>query len=160
MLGFSLVLYYSATNTTKRVAETVANKLSADIAESHPALPYTATDLKWHDENSRTTIEQHNSRVAIKDDLPDMSNYRNIVIGHPIWWAIPLRIISTVIDNLDLNGKNLALFATSGGTNYDRAKSLIERTIKDNNYDVNVNRGEVLNSSSQVDKWINSLNLA
>ena len=92
--------------------------------------------------------------------MPDISNYRNIVIGHPIWWAIPPRIISTVIHNLDLNGKNLALFTTSGGTNYDRAKSLIERTIKDNNYDVNVNRGEVLNSSSQVDKWINSLNLA
>ncbi len=129
----TLVLYYSATNTTKLVAETVANKLNADIAEIHPAQSYTAADLNWHDENSRTTIEQHqhNSRVAIKDDLPDISNYRSIVIGHPIWWAIPPRIISTVIDHLDLNGKNLALFATSGGTNYDRAQSLIERTIKE-----------------------------
>ncbi len=94
----TLVLYYSATNTTKKIAEQVAQKLNADIVEIHPAQPYTAADLNWHDESSRTTVEQHehNSRVDIKDDLPDITNYDNIVIGHPIWWAIPPRMISTV----------------------------------------------------------------
>lgn len=41
------------------------------------------------------------------------------MIGYPIWWAIPPRMIVDLIDKLDLNNKNLALFATSGGTNYD-----------------------------------------
>ena len=63
----TLVLYYSATNTTKNIAEQVAQKLNADIAEIHAAQPYTAADLNWHDSKSRTSIEQHqhDSRVAV-----------------------------------------------------------------------------------------------
>lgn len=155
-----LVLYYSATNTTKKIAEQIAQKLGADIAEIHAAQPYTAADLDWHDSSSRTSIEQHehNSRVEIKDDLPDISNYDNIVIGHPIWWAIPPRMINSVIDHLDLNGKNLGLFATSGGTNYDRSQSFVERAIKENNYDTKVNQGAVLNGANQINAWIDALN--
>ncbi|MEY8293483.1 flavodoxin [Limosilactobacillus caviae] len=158
----TLVLYYSATNTTKKIAEKVAQKLDADIAEIHAAQPYTVADLDWHDSTSRTSIEQHdhNSRVAVKEDFPDISGYDNIVIGHPIWWAIPPRMIADLIDKLDLNGKNLALFATSGGTNYDRSQSFIERAIKENNYDTKVNQGAVLNNAGQIDSWVDNLSLA
>ena len=130
------------------------------MAEIHPSKSYTAADLDWHDEKSRITVEQHehNRRVDIKNDLPDITNYDNIVIGHPIWLAIPSRMISTVIDHLDLNGKNLALFATFGGTNYDRSQSYVERTIDENGYDTKVNQGAILNDSRQIDGWINSLN--
>lgn len=156
----TLVLYYSATNTTKKIAKKVAQKLNADIVEIHAAQPYTAADLDWHDPTSRTSIEQHqhNSRVAVKDDLPDITAYDNIVIGHPIWWAIPPRMIADLVDKLDLNGKNLAMFATSGGTNYDRSQSFIERTVKENNYDTHVNQGAVLNNAGQIDAWVDNLN--
>ena len=156
----TLVLYYSATNTTKNIAEQVAQKLNADSAEFHAAQPYTAADLNWHDSKSRTSIEQHqhDSRVAVKDDLPDIQSYDNIVIGHPIWWAIPPRMIADVIDKLDLNGKNLAMFATSGGTSYDRSQSFIERSVRENNYDTQVNQGAILNSPRQIDAWIDRLN--
>ena len=157
----TLVLYYSATGTTKAVAEKIAQQLDADLTEIHPAQAYTDADLNWHDPQSRTSIEQHQhaSRVEIKDDLPDISQYDNILIGHPIWWAIPPRFIATTIDHLDLNGKHLATFATSGGTNYDRSQSNVERTVKENGYDVVLNQGAVLNSS-QVNTWLNQLNLA
>lgn len=157
----TLVLYYSATGTTKAIAEKIAHQLDADLAEIHPAQPYTDADLNWHDPQSRTSIEQHQhaSRVEIKDDLPDISQYDNILIGHPIWWAIPPRFIATTIDHLDLNGKHLATFATSGGTNYDRSQSNVERTVKENGYDLVLNQGAVLNSS-QVNAWLAQLNLA
>lgn len=156
----TLVLYYSATNTTKNIAEQVAQKLNADIAEIHAAQPYTAADLNWHDSKSRTSIEQHqhDSRVAVKDDLSDIQDYDNIVIGHPIWWTIPPRMIADVIDKLDLNGKNLAMFATSGGSTYDRSQSFIERSVRENNYDTQVNQGAILNSPRQIDAWIDRLN--
>ena len=154
----TLVLYYSATNTTKEIAKKVAQKLNADIVEIHAAQPYTAADLDWHDSTSRTSIEQHqhNSRVAVKDDLPDIKAYDNIVIGHPIWWAIPPRMIADLVDKLDLNGKNLAMFATSGGTNYDRSQTFVERTVRENNYDTHVNPGAVLNNAEQIDAWVNN----
>lgn len=156
----TLVLYYSATNTTKRVAEQIAQKLNADLREIHPAQPYSSADLNWNDPQSRTSIEQHqhDTRVAIKDDLPDISGYENIVVGHPIWWGIPPRMITTVIDHLNLNGKKLALFATSGGSSYQRSQSNIERALRENNYDVQVNPGAVLNNDAQIDQWLKKLN--
>lgn len=96
--------------------------------------------------------------MEVKDDLPNITGYDNIVIGHPIWWAIPPRMIADLIDKLDLNGKNLAMFATSGGTNYDRSQNFVERTVKENNYDTHVNQGAVLNSAGQIDAWIGKLN--
>ena len=110
--------------------------------------PYTSADLDWHDPQSRTSIEQHqrNSRVEINDDLPNISNYDNVIIGHPIWWGIPPRLITTVIDKLDLNDKNLASFATSGGSGYERSQSNIERTLRENTYNATINQGAVLNS--------------
>ncbi len=156
----TLVLYYSATDTTKNVAQVIANILNADIAEIHAKQPYTSADLDWHDPQSRTSIEQHqhNSRVEINDDLPDISNYDNVIIGHPIWWGIPPRLITTVIDKLDLNGKNLASFATSGGSGYERSQSNIERTLRENNYNATINQGAVLNSRRQIETWVKTLN--
>lgn len=158
----SLILYYSATGTTKTIAEKIAQQLNTDVAEIHPAQSYTDADLNWHDPQSRTSIEQHQHarRVAIQDDLPDINQYDNILIGHPIWWAIPPRLIATTIDHLDLNGKHFASFATSGGTNYDRSQNNIERTIKENNYNVILNQGAVLNNDAQIENWLKTLNLA
>lgn len=155
----TLVLYYSATGTTKKFASQIAQKLNADLAEIHPQKPYTAADLNWHDEHSRTTIEQHqhNQRVEIKDDLPELGDYDNIIIGHPIWWAIPPRMIATLIDHLNLNGKNLAMFATSSSTGYSRAQSFIERTIRENGYDVHVTPGAVLHNDQQMNTWLAKL---
>lgn len=158
----TLVLYYSATGTTKKMAEYLAQKLDADIHEVQAAQPYTSTDLNWHDASTRATVEQHqhDSRVAIKDDLPDLADYDNVVIGHPIWWGIPPRLIASLIDHLDLNGKTVALFATSGGSNYDRSQSFVERTVKENGYSVKVNQGAILNSTSQADAWLAQQKLA
>ena len=159
----TLVLYFSATGTTKKVAEEVAEKLNADIAEIHPVTPYTDEDLNWHDESTRATVEQkqeHDGRIPIKSDLPALDGYDNVIIGHPIWWGIPPRLIAATIDTLNLNGKHLATFGTSSSTGYTRAQSNIERTIKENNYDVKLNKGNVLNSQSAIDSCLNSLSLA
>lgn len=157
----TLVLYYSATNTTKRIAETIADRLGADIHAIQAQQPYTAADLDWNDPQSRTSIEQHQhaQRVPIKDDLPDLSGYDNVIIGHPIWWGIPPRLIAATIDQLDLNGKVLATFGTSSSTGYDRAQSNIARTVKENGYQLDLQQGDVLNSPAKLSAWVNSLRL-
>lgn len=160
----TIVLYYSATGTTKKAAEQVAKQLGADLAEIHPVKPYTATDLNWHDETTRATVEQkqeqeHDGRVPIKDDLPDLSGYDNVIIGHPIWWGIPPRLIAATIDQLDLNGKVLATFGTSSSTGYDRAQSNIARTVKENGYQLDLQQGDVLNSPAKLSAWVSSLQL-
>ena len=158
----TIVLYYSATGTTKKAAEEVAKQLGADIAAIHPVKPYTATDLNWHDQSTRATVEQkqeHDGRVPIKDDLPDMAQYDNVIIGHPIWWGIPPRLIAATIDKLDLNGKVLATFGTSSSSGYDRSQSNVARTVKENGYQLTLQQGAVLNSPAALNNWVKSLQL-
>lgn len=158
----TIVLYYSATGTTKKAAEEVAKQLGADIAAIHPVKPYTATDLNWHDQSTRATVEQkqeHDGRVPIKDDLPDMAQYDNVIIGHPIWWEIPPRLIAATIDKLDLNGKVLATFGTSSSSGYDRSQSNVARTVKENGYQLALQQGAGLNSPAALNNWVKSLQL-
>lgn len=158
----TIVLYYSATGTTKKAAEEVAKQLGADIAAIHPVKPYTATDLNWHDQSTRATVEQkqeHDGRVPIKDDLPDMAQYDNVIIGHPIWWGIPPRLIAATIDKLDINGKVLATFGTSSSSGYDRSQSNVARTVKENGYQLALQQGAVLNSPAALNNWVKSLQL-
>lgn len=158
----TIVLYYSATGTTKKAAEEVAKQLGADITAIHPVKPYTATDLNWHDQSTRATVEQkqeHDGRVPIKDDLPDMAQYDNVIIGHPIWWEIPPRLIAATIDKLDLNGKVLATFGTSSSSGYDRSQSNVARTVKENGYQLALQQGAVLNSPAALNNWVKSLQL-
>lgn len=158
----TLVLYFSATGTTKRIAELVAHKTDAQLAAIHPVTPYTSADLNWHDNNSRTSVEQHqhDSRVAVKVDWPDVSQFDNVLIGSPIWWGIPPRMIASVVDHLNLNGQTLAGFATSGGSGYTRAQNFLSRAVKENGGQADLKVGRVLSSVADIDRWLADLGLA
>ena len=158
----TLVLYFSATHTTQLVAERLAQKLGADLHDLHAAQPYTTADLNWHDPQSRTTIEQHEhgSRVAVDPaSLPDMSGYQTVLIGHPIWWGIPPRLIADALDHLDLNGKRVAGFATSGGSDYGRSQRNLARTLRENQSTATLLPGAVVNNDRQLDQWLHNLKL-
>ena len=64
----TLVVYFSATGTTKAAAQRLAQEFNADLYEITPEVPYTAADLDWRDKQSRSTIEMNDksSRPAIK----------------------------------------------------------------------------------------------
>jgi len=113
-----LVVYFSATGTTKSVAEKLAEGLSADLYEIVPKEPYTDADLNYNDRRSRTSIETDapNCRPEIAGELPDLSAYDTVFIGYPIWWGDTPRIVSNFVENVDLKGKTLAVFFTSGSS--------------------------------------------
>lgn len=80
----ALVAYFSATGTTKGVAEHIANGLNADIYEIVPEEPYTDADLDYNDNNSRTTIEMNDpdARPAISGSVENMEQYDIVFIGY------------------------------------------------------------------------------
>lgn len=98
------------------MAQTIANLTRADLHEIKSQAPYTQAGLNWHDPQSRTSIEQHehHGRVACVNDFPSLDHYDTIIIVHPIWWGIPPRLVANAIDQLPLDGKTLATFATLG----------------------------------------------
>jgi len=113
-----LVVYFSATGTTKGVAEKLAEGLGADLYEIVPEEPYTDADLNYNDSGSRTSVEMDDPscRPAIAGELPDLAPWDTVLIGYPIWWGDTPRIVSTFVESADLTGKTLAVFFTSGSS--------------------------------------------
>lgn len=114
----SLVAYFSAGGTTKRLAEKLAKEIGADLFEIQAETPYTTADLDWRNSNSRSSIEMNDRdcRPAIRSKAADMAQYELVFIGFPIWWYREPSIIDTFMESYDFSGKTLIPFATSGGS--------------------------------------------
>lgn len=153
-----LVAYFSATGTTAKVAERLADAIGADIYEIEPEIPYTEADLNWRNKQSRSSIEMDNplSRPAIAGRRDNMNDYDTIFVGFPIWWYMAPTIINTFLESYDMTGKTVVPFATSGssgmsGTNEKLlpscpgAKLLEGRVFK------------VTASEAELNSWISNL---
>lgn len=113
-----LVAYFSATNTTKPLAEYIADGLDADIYEIVPETPYTSADLNYSNSSSRATAEMNDpgARPAISGGVDNMEQYDIVFIGYPIWWGQAPRIVSTFFESYDFSGKTVVPFCTSGSS--------------------------------------------
>ena len=113
-----LVAYFSASGVTARAAKEIAAATGGELFEIAPALPYSRADLDWTDKNSRSSVEMNDEgcRPAMKSAPPDISGFDRIFIGFPIWWYVEPRIIDTFLERVDLAGKEVVAFATSGGS--------------------------------------------
>ena len=100
------------------MAEKLAEGLCADLYEIVPEEPYTDADLNYNDRKSRSSIEMDDSdcRPAIAGELPELTGYDTVFIGYPIWWGDTPRIVSNFVEQVDLTGKTLAVFFTSGSS--------------------------------------------
>lgn len=130
-----LIVYFSASGVTKNVAGKIAGENGYDIFEIEPVEIYTPQDLDWTDKNSRSTIEMNDKtfRPPIKK-LPDVSAYKTVVIGFPVWWYTAPSIINTFIESVDLSGKTLKVFCTSGGSGVDKCVSDLQSTYPELNF--------------------------
>ena len=96
-----LVVYFSASGSTKRVAEEISKNLNADLFELVPENVYTADDLDWTDTNSRVSKE-HNDislrNVKLKNtEVENWESYDTVLIGYPIWWGIAAWPVDTFV---------------------------------------------------------------
>lgn len=92
-----LVAYFSATGTTKRVAQKLADVTTADLYEICPQNPYSSDDLNWMDKKSRSTIEMKDpsARPELASRELELEVYSTIYLGFPIWWYTAPAIIRT-----------------------------------------------------------------
>ena len=110
--------YFSATGTTKGVAEKLASAVGGDLYEIVPAEPYTSADLNYSDSSTRATREQNDksARPAIASETLDLGGYDTIYVGYPIWWGEEPRILDTFMESYDFSGKTMIPFCTSGSS--------------------------------------------
>ena len=119
-----LIAYFSASGVTKSVAQKIASENGYDIFEIVPEELYTPADLNYMDKNSRSTVEMNDKsfRPPIAETC-DVSGYDIVAIGFPVWWYTAPTIINTFIESVDLAGKTIKVFCTSGGSGVDKCVS-------------------------------------
>lgn len=128
MMNKTLVAFFSASGTTKRVANKLAAATGSDLYEIKPAVPYTNADLNWQNKHSRSSVEMTDpsSRPELADRNANIEDYDRIFLGFPVWWYTAPTIIRSFLESYDFTGKTIILFATSGGSGLGKtAKELV-----------------------------------
>ena len=151
-----LVAYFSATGTTRKVAENLAKATGGDLYEIKPLKPYTNADLDWQNSQSRNSVEMkdHSSRPEIVSDDFSVSDYDTIYLGFPIWWYIAPTIVNTFLEKHDFSDKTIILFATSGGSGFGKTADNLKPSVAPS---AKIIEGDILNGNPSVDKlkeWI------
>lgn len=157
----TLVAYFSATGATARVAEALAQTIGADTYEIAPEVPYTAADLNWNNQASRSSVEMNdeNSRHSIAGAPIDVAPYDTVFVGFPVWWYVEPRIIDTFLESADFSGKTIVPFATSGGSGLGQAPQRMSKLAPG----AQVLSGRRLPTNAGTDElagWARSLDLA
>lgn len=150
----NLVVYFSATGTTKALAETIAETADADISEIVPKVPYTSADLNYNSDCRANREQQDDSaRPEFEPIAANIDEYDTIFIGYPIWWGTMPKIINTFLETYDLSGKTVMPFCTSGGSGIETSVSAI-RSICPNADVKDGLRGSASATSTQIKEWI------
>ena len=154
----TLVVYFSATGTTKGVAEKIASITGADIYEIKPAQEYTSEDLDWNDSDSRTTHEQNDKSVRpeIGSDSISLEGYSTIYIGFPIWWGEEPRIMDTFVESYDFDGITMIPFCTSSSSGIGMSGKNLESNAGSGNWLDGERFGEGA-SEEEIQAWIDGL---
>ncbi len=156
----TLVVYFSAQNHTKTVAEKIAENLDADIFEIEPEEEYTSDDLNWNDSDSRVSREHDDESlrdVKLKTTKVDnWDEYDTVLIGYPIWWGIAAWPVDTFVKANDFSGKTVIPFCTSASSGLGQSGKLLAEEANSGDWQ----DGQRFSSSaSDVDikKWTDSL---
>ena len=156
----ALVAYFSATGTTAKAAQALAEAAGADLYEIKPAVPYTSADLNWMDKRSRSSVEMNDKRFrpALADANAPVDGHNVVFLGFPIWWYTAPTIVNSFLEAYDFSGKTIVLFATSGGSGLGRAVSDLQGSAPC----AKIVDGRMLNgrlSEAELKKWVAGLKL-
>lgn len=154
LMAKRLVAYFSASSTTKKVAEMLAEAAKADLYEIEPKVPYTRADLDWMNKKSRSSVEMNDKKIRpeIAEENLDMSAYDEIF---PIWWYVAPTIINTFLEKYDLTGKKIILFATSGGSGFGNTVQELQPSAPG----AEIVEGKLLNRADkqEIEDWVKTL---
>ncbi len=152
-----LVVYFSASGITQKVAEMIAEAADCDIYEIAPKVAYTKADLNWMDKKSRSSVEMNDKKIRpeLADNAINISGYDEIILGFPIWWYVAPTIINTFLEAHDFAGKKIVLFATSGGSGFGNTVKELQPSAPK----AQIVEGRLLNraSKTEITDWVNTL---
>lgn len=160
--GKTLVVYYSASGNTERVAKDIAEAAGADLFEIVPTEVYTNDDLDWTNPDSRVSREHDDESLRdvplTTTEVPDWDSYDTVFIGYPIWWGIAAWPVDTFVKNNDFTGKAVIPFATSSSSGMGQSGSLLADMAGTGEWQEGQRFSSGV-SSDDVQSWVNGLGL-
>lgn len=155
----ALVVYFSWSGNTEKVANAIANQTGADIFEIVPEVAYVDDYNALLD--IATEEKKNGARPAIAGSIDDISQYDIIYVGFPNWWSDMPMILYTFFDSYDLSGKTIAPFCTSGGSGLSGTVSSIrelepEADVLDG---LHIGSSAASDPDQAVSDWLESLGL-
>lgn len=158
--GKTLVVYYSASGNTERVAKDIAEAAGADLFEIVPTEVYTSEDLNWTNSDSRVSREHDDESLRdvplTTTEVPDWDSYDTVFIGYPIWWGIAAWPVDTFVKNNDFTGKTVIPFATSSSSGMGQSGSLLADMAGTGEWQEGQRFSSGV-SSDDVQSWVNGL---
>lgn len=157
----NLVVYFSCTGNTEKIAKSIAENIDADTYQIIPAEEYTSSDLDYNDSNSRVSKEHDdlNSRPKISGKIENLDKYENIFIGYPIWWGEAPRIMSTFMESYDFSNKTIIPFCTSASSDIGNSADALKKICSDKAKWLDGERFSGNATNNEVDTWIKSLKI-
>ena len=158
-----LVVYYSASSTTERLAKIIEQETGADLFALKPKQPYTSAALNWNDKNGRVVKEHEKDAANVSVELestavPDFESYDTVFISYPIWWREAAWVVDGFVKNNNFTGKNVIATCTSMSTGTGESKNRLEKLAKTRNW-VTCERFPISFSEEAVKTWLKDLGL-
>ena len=158
--GKTLVVYFSATGNTERVAEVIADTTGGELCELEPVDPYTDEDLNYNDDNSRVSQEYADESLRnvelVADTVDDWQDVERIYIGYPVWWGIAAWPVNTFVEANDFTGKTVIPFCTSASSGLGDSGELLAELAGTGDWQEGM-RFRFSVSDEDVVAWVESL---
>jgi flavodoxin len=157
----SIIIYFSRSGNTENLAKQIKSYTDADMLELQVKDPYPEDYKKTVD---RATSERESENYPeLATEIPDLSQYDTVFLGHPIWgMTIANPIARFLEDNRQLlNGKSIASFSTNAGygagNTLNRIAELSPESTLLENY--TIEDKDVINTQDKVEDWVINLGL-
>lgn len=162
----TLVVYFSQTGNTEKIARKAAEATGADIELLETVTPYTGNYQKIVSD-AQDEVERDFQR-PIKPLKHNIKDYDRIIVGTPTWWYKMSSPVLTFLSTNDFKGKVVVPFMTNAGwpgtvikdmtrvAEKNGAKVDDAHEFKFNTHDDGTTTG-MATSEAELDKWVNSL---
>ena len=158
--GKTLVVYFSATGNTERVAEVIADTTGGELFELEPVDPYTDEDLNYNDDNSRVSQEYADESLRkvelVADTVDGWQDVERVYIGYPVWWGNAAWPVNTFVEANDFTGKTVIPFCTSASSGLGDSGELLAELAGTGDWQEGMRFSSGV-SDEDVAAWVESL---
>lgn len=123
-----LVVYYSFSGVTRKLAEKIGQTVNGNVIELIPEKEYSF-NYNIAAKEVRSEIERGYCPKLISGN-EDINSYEFVFIGSPNWFKSFAPPIRTFLKNNDFRGKIVIPFCTHGGGGFGRIEENIEKECK------------------------------